>query len=54
MKNQLFDHEQEGFLANRNTTRYLFRLKIEHENLKRQKKVAALKNPDLENAFDSV
>ena len=54
MKNQLIDQEQEGFLANRNTTRSLFRLKIEHDNLKMQKKVAALINLDLEKAFDSV
>ena len=54
MKNQLVDHEQQSFLATRNTTRSLFSLKIEHENLKRQKKVATLINLDLEKAFDSL
>ena len=53
MKNQLIDHEQEGFLANINTTISLFRLKIEHENLKKAENVAVLIILDLENAFDS-
>ena len=54
MKNQLIDHEQEGFLANKNIMRSLIRLEIEHENLIRQKKDAPLINLELEKALDSV
>ena len=54
MKNQMIDHERESFLANKNTTKSLFRIKNEHENRKRQEKLPALINLDLEKIFDSV
>ena len=54
MNNNLIDHEQEGFLPKKSTTRSLYRLKIESEILTRDKKKAALINLDLEKAFDSV
>ena len=54
MKNQIFDHERERFLANKNTTKSLFRIKKEHENRKRQEKIPALINLELEIIFVSV
>ena len=54
MNNNLFDHEQEGFLTKKSITRSLYRLKLEYEMLARDEKKAAFINPDLENAFDSV
>ena len=54
MNNNLIDHEHEGFLPKKSTTRSLYRLKLEHEILARDKKKAALINLDLEKAFDSV
>ena len=52
--NNLIDQEQKGFMQNKNTTRSLFRLKIEFEIIKKSKLEAALINLDLEKAFDSV
>ena len=54
LMNNLIDHEQEGFLPRKSTTRSLYRLKIEYEILTTDKKKAALINLDLEKAFDSV
>ena len=54
MNNNLIDHEQEGFLPKKSTTRLLYRLKIEYELLTRDKTKAALINLDLEKALDSV
>ena len=54
MNNNLIDHEQEGFLSKKSTTRSLYRLKIEYEILASDKMKAALNNLDLEKAFDSV
>ena len=54
MNNQIFDHERESFLAKKNTTESLFRIKKEHENRKRQEKVPVLINLDLEKIFVSV
>ena len=54
MNNNLFDHEQEGFLPKKSTTRSLYRLKIEYEILTGDKKKAALINLELEKAIDSV
>ena len=54
LENNLIDQEQEGFMQNKNTTRSLFRLKIEFEVMKKSKLKAALINLDLEKAFDSV
>ena len=44
LENSLIDPEQEGFLKNKNTTRSLFRLKIEFEIMKKSKLKAALIN----------
>ena len=38
MNNNLIDHEQEGFLPKKSTTRSLYRHKIEYEILTRDKK----------------
>ena len=54
LENNLIDQEQEGFLQNKNTTRSLFRLKIEFEIMKKSKLKAVLINLDLEKAFESV
>ena len=53
LENNLIDPEQEGFLHNKNTTRSVFRLKIEFEYMKKSKLKAALISLDLEKAFDS-
>ena len=54
MNTNLIDHEQEGFLPGKSTTRSLYRLMIEYEILTRDKTKAALNTLDLEKAFDSV
>ena len=53
MNKNLIDHEQEGFLSKKLTTRSLYQLKIEYEVLTRDKKKAALINLDLEKTFGS-
>ena len=54
MNDNLFDHEQIGFLTEKSTTRSLYQLKLEYEILARDIKKAAPVNLDLEKAFDSV
>ena len=54
LENNLIDQEQEEFMQNKNTTRSLFRLKVEFEIMKKSKLKAALITLDLEKAFDSA
>ena len=48
------EEEQEGFREKRSTVRSLYRMRLELEDIKRNKKPAVLLNIDLEKAFDSV
>ena len=54
LEKNLIDPEQEGFLQNKNTTRSLFRLKIDFKIMKKSKVKATLRNLDFEKAFNSV
>ena len=54
LENNLIVPEQEGILRKKNTTRSIFRLKIEFENMKKSKLKTTLINLNLEKAFDSV
>ena len=48
------DEDQEGFIRERSTTRYLFRLLANLEEIKRQKLACIILFLDFEKAFDSV
>ena len=49
-----FDHDQEGFMQGRSTTRYMFRLLANLTEIKRQKLACIILFIDFEKAYDSV
>ena len=51
---KIIEEEQEGFRKKRSTVRSLYRMQIELEDIRRNKKPAVLLNIDLDEAFDSV